>query len=412
VAWARERLRARLTRRGLTLSAGGLALVLSQGAGTAAVPAPLAGSSAKAALLFAANPAATGAVPARVAALTEGVLRAMWWTRGKLAVAVVLALAAVGTGAGIFMRPGLQGGQAAPPKEEAPKEGQTPFVYALLQIADDGPGPLGHPARRPGPGARDFDTFKKTQLTLVRSRLILRAALARPAVAQLGVVKRMADPVAWLEESLRADFPNDAGILRIGLAGRPEKELAAVVDAVAETYLEEVGQADRKRKAHRLTDLEKICGEAEEKIRKERDQWAKLREARGVGPGMSSVRQQHLLRELTDCTRELRRVKLAHAAARVRLKRARAESADTRKLDEEVAVLTEQERLLADEADRLLARADERERASIELDARRLEIEQAEGFLKGVLAEKEMLLLEVHSSPGLRLLQRAATPPK
>src|SRR5262249_25953376 len=126
VAWARERLRARLTRRGLTLSAGGLALVLAQqGARAGAVPAPLAGSSATAAVLLAANAAATGAVPARVAALTEGVLRAMWLTKGKLAVAVVLALAVVGTGVGVFMRPGLQGGQPAAAKEEAPREGQT-----------------------------------------------------------------------------------------------------------------------------------------------------------------------------------------------------------------------------------------------------------------------------------------------
>jgi hypothetical protein len=336
----------------------------------------------------------------------------MWWTKGKPAVAVVLALAVVGTGVGVFMRPGLRGGQAAPPKEEALTEGQTPFVYALLQIADDEPGLLGHPARRSGPGARDFDTFKKNQLTLVRSRLILTAALARPAVAQLGVVKRQADPVAWLENSLRVDFPNDAGILRIGLAGRPEKELAAVVDAVAETYLKEVVHAARNQKLVRLDELEKICSQAEEKVRSQRDKLTRLREALKVGPGMSSVRQQHLLRDLTDCTRELRRVKLAHAAARVRLKRARAESADTRKLDEEVAVLAEQEILLADEAKRLLAQADDKERASIELDGRRLEIERAEGILKGFRAEREMLELEVRSSSGIRLLQRAAAPPK
>jgi RNA polymerase sigma factor (sigma-70 family) len=395
VAWARERLRARLTRRGLTLSTGALALVLMQGARAAAVPAPLAGSAAKTALSFAANPAA-GVIPARVAALTEGVLRAMWLTKWKRAVAVVLALAAVGTGVGVFMRPGLQGGQPAAQKEDPPKQGQTPFVYALLHVGDG-----------------ESDMFRKNHVTLVKSRLVLNPALAKPEVARLEVVKRQADPVIWLENNLRVDFPNDGTILRIGLAGRPEKELAAVVDAVTSAYLKEVANAARDKKRFQLDELEKLCNAAEEKIRSQRQTLKRPGESLGLGRGGSSVQQQHLLQDLTDCTRELRRVKLAHAAARVRLKRACAQEVDTRKLDEEAAVLAEQENLLADEAKRLLEQADVRDRGSIELDARRLQLEQAEETIKRLRAEKERLQVELlQSVDRIRLLQSATTPPK
>src|SRR5437660_213939 len=70
LARARELLRGRLTRRGLTLSAAALAPALSQSAAPAAVPPALADTTAKAAALFAA-PAAAGAgiVPAAAAAL-------------------------------------------------------------------------------------------------------------------------------------------------------------------------------------------------------------------------------------------------------------------------------------------------------------------------------------------------------
>ena len=96
LARARERLRAPLARQGLA-PAGAFAIVLSGGAGFAAVPAALATSTIRAGTLVSAGEAAgAGAVPSRVAALTEGVLKAMLFTRLKVAAAVLLALGVVG----------------------------------------------------------------------------------------------------------------------------------------------------------------------------------------------------------------------------------------------------------------------------------------------------------------------------
>jgi Sigma-70, region 4 len=73
---ARALLGKALSRRGLVLSSGGVAVVLGQTV-TAAVPAPLFSSTMKAANAFAAGPAAAaGVIPAEVVALTEGVLAA------------------------------------------------------------------------------------------------------------------------------------------------------------------------------------------------------------------------------------------------------------------------------------------------------------------------------------------------
>jgi uncharacterized protein (TIGR03067 family) len=97
LARARERLRARLARRGLALSAGLFATVLSQGAVAAPLPAALADSTGKAARAFAAGEAAAaGAVSDNVAALTKGVLKAMLLTRLKTAAVVLLASAVAG----------------------------------------------------------------------------------------------------------------------------------------------------------------------------------------------------------------------------------------------------------------------------------------------------------------------------
>ncbi len=95
----RERLRSRLARRGVALSAGTLASLLSESALSAGVSAALRDSTVKAAMLFAAGKAmAAGSA----AALAEGVLQAMWMSRLKALVALVVALGVGGAGAGVF----------------------------------------------------------------------------------------------------------------------------------------------------------------------------------------------------------------------------------------------------------------------------------------------------------------------
>ena len=93
----RERLRARLARRGVALTATAFALTLTQNAASASVSAALVSPTVGAALPFAAGRAAAELVPAHIAALTEGMLRTMTLFKAKIATAV-LALAVLGSG--------------------------------------------------------------------------------------------------------------------------------------------------------------------------------------------------------------------------------------------------------------------------------------------------------------------------
>jgi RNA polymerase sigma factor (sigma-70 family) len=100
LARARKLLAAALTRRGVVLSGGALAAALAANAASASAPAALVGFTVKAARLCAAGQAAAGAISARVAALTEGMLQTMMLTKPKTALAVFLAaLLALGGGA-------------------------------------------------------------------------------------------------------------------------------------------------------------------------------------------------------------------------------------------------------------------------------------------------------------------------
>jgi WD40 repeat protein len=134
---ARALLRKQLLGRGLTLSAGVLALALAPRAAAAPVPGPLVSAAVQA--------ATGGAVAARVVSLTEGVLKAMCLTRLKLTL-LVLFLAAVGAGGTGLVQYHLR---AAQPSEEQGKafdshpgevrtlEGHTDYV-TWVSFSPDG----------------------------------------------------------------------------------------------------------------------------------------------------------------------------------------------------------------------------------------------------------------------------------
>ena len=115
LARARQRLRIRLTRRGLSLPGGVVATVLAWQGESTAVPFAIVHRTSRAATLFARDPAAaTGVVSTAVVALTKGVLRGMFLSKLKLAAVLCVALGAFGMGLGTLGYPAL----AAKPREQ------------------------------------------------------------------------------------------------------------------------------------------------------------------------------------------------------------------------------------------------------------------------------------------------------
>jgi RNA polymerase sigma factor (sigma-70 family) len=137
LARARERLRRRLAARGLALTAGGFVLLRAEQATAAGVPAALV-----AAAVRSAAPAATTAVPASVAALTEGVLRAMFLSKVRILTALVLGLAVVTAGLGALTYRTL----AAEEPQAPAGAGQPPPAKAGIRLTLKGWGTALDPA--------------------------------------------------------------------------------------------------------------------------------------------------------------------------------------------------------------------------------------------------------------------------
>jgi RNA polymerase sigma factor (sigma-70 family) len=110
LARGRERLRGRLSRRGLAPAAGVLGAALAGERALAAVPAGL-------------EIATAGVVPAAVSRLTEGVLRTMFWNQVRRITAVVLTLGLAAAGAAVLAR---QDAEDAPTATRPPAKAAKP----------------------------------------------------------------------------------------------------------------------------------------------------------------------------------------------------------------------------------------------------------------------------------------------
>jgi polysaccharide biosynthesis transport protein len=108
---------------------------------------------------------------------------------------------------------------------------------ALIQLL-----PQNSLAAGSGGPQEDFAAFRTTQAALLCSRPVLQAALARPGIADLPEVRRFADPVGWMEKTVAVDDARDSEILAVNLSGSQPEDLAAVLNALVESYVQETIQ--------------------------------------------------------------------------------------------------------------------------------------------------------------------------
>ncbi len=147
LARAKTRLRERLSRRGLALSAAILASALTQDVRALTVPPSLVNSTIQIATLVASGSSLAGVTSAPVVTLTEGVLKAMLLSKLKFAFLALVTVALVMTGAGVVA-------QDRPSDDDRLKNLERK-VDKLLEVLGGSnrhsPAPNPTPDSRPGP---------------------------------------------------------------------------------------------------------------------------------------------------------------------------------------------------------------------------------------------------------------------
>jgi capsular exopolysaccharide synthesis family protein len=161
--------------------------------------------------------------------------------------------------------------------------------------------------------AVDFPTYQRTQLTWIKSHFVLNAALNKEEVSRLGVVKKEADPVAWLEKVIQVNFAGE--ILTISMNGPDPVSLPILVNAINDAYFDEIVNKETEKRRERFEHLKTLYTGYQEKLKQKRDVLGKIAEQLG-SDDKATVRLTHQLalesrslmeRELMQVRMDLRR---------------------------------------------------------------------------------------------------------
>jgi len=155
----------------------------------------------------------------------------------------------------------------------------------------------------------DFRTYKDTQTSAVRKRLVLNSALRDPKVAQLAVVREQTDPLDWLTKDLQVDFNTGPETMRISMIGKDSEGIVILLDAIREAYLREEANKEHTLRLERLEKLTKWHDNYEDILRKKRKVLRDLAEPLGSKDNKTlAMKQQYALSELNGLQDELLRL--------------------------------------------------------------------------------------------------------
>jgi hypothetical protein len=122
----------------------------------------------------------------------------------------------------------------------------------------------------------DVLAFQQTQVALVKSRLVLNAALSQPKVRALAVIREQPDPAAWLEKQVKADFSISPEIMRIFMVGDNPSELTVLVQAVTDAYLKEIVEQEHNKRREHIEKLREIQNKFEDILQSRKKQLKEL----------------------------------------------------------------------------------------------------------------------------------------
>jgi capsular exopolysaccharide synthesis family protein len=164
----------------------------------------------------------------------------------------------------------------------------------------------------------DFATYQRTQAALVKSRLVLNAALNRPEVRELTMIQEQTDPIQWLDKNLQTDYSKGPEFLRVSLRGDRPKELVILVNAVTKAYLEEIVNKEFNDRNARLDRLKTLFDQYDRQTRNKRQAFRVVAKEAGSRDSRNLALMQRIAlerlaqsqKELTELQSEVRKLQV------------------------------------------------------------------------------------------------------
>ena len=298
----------------------------------------------------------------------------------------------------------------------ADRPGAKYTATGLLRISRQAPFIIFPPAHQDS--EQEFETYKKTQEQLLKSRFVMLAALRKPEVAKLPdvqTVQHVADAVRWLQSLVKVEFPGDAEIMTVSVTTGDPHESATLARAVVDAYFREVVEAERDQKRQRLNELDRACVEKETEIRGKLEDLKKLAETLGVSDSETLTMKQKLaLEELYEYRKELRQLQAELRSFKRDLAVQKAVAARRQRCGPRPDSQGDQaaggfhcrnDRAgVGDQRDveRLQREAERFGMSTVDIEMMRADIKNLNAVWHEITKERERLRIEIHATPALR----------
>jgi succinoglycan biosynthesis transport protein ExoP len=163
-------------------------------------------------------------------------------------------------------------------------------AVAWLRVRDKG-GMLSH-----GRDTAEYESYKKTQLQLMKSPYVLQAALRKPGIEDLEALREAgADPIGWLSRGLLVTAPPESEVVQVRLRGKKAEDVAKILNAVINSFLDDIVNKDRTERLGRRDALEKKFKENMSELRSRRETLNNLARTLGTRDSAEVANQRGLL---------------------------------------------------------------------------------------------------------------------
>jgi uncharacterized protein involved in exopolysaccharide biosynthesis len=264
----------------------------------------------------------------------------------------------------------------------------------------------------------DYKRYQNTQLTLVKSQLVLNAALRDSGVRTYRMIREQVDPIAWLQDNLKVEFIAGSEVMEIALSGDDPNEVVGLVNAVQKAYMDEVVNFDRKLRRDRYDRLKKIKDRYRDNLKERR---GALRNLTETGEGDDRLRVAGLegaewLRLYQGLWTQRVDLQMERAEAEARLARCKTAAGsatdpvrkEIERLEGRLADLIAREKVLDERREQMAHRV----RKAADQEPKREELKDGiapiEDVYRKVAAEVEALNVELEAPPRVRLIEEAA----
>jgi len=146
-----------------------------------------------------------------------------------------------------------------------------------------------------GRDSAEYESYRKTQVQLIKSPFVLTSALRRPGIAELGTIREEVDPVGWLSRYIQVTAPMESEVLQVRLRGENAADVTKIVNAVTSAYLEDIVNKERAERLGRRDALEKKYKENMSELRTRHETFNTLARTLGTRDSAQVITQRGLL---------------------------------------------------------------------------------------------------------------------